>query len=116
LDEAKNADAAKLIAKCNALEAQLAFTKVEHSTSLRKAAEIIGEFFSMVIAAELREEGGRRFLYSHEEDALTWISQQWKRDPETSICMWTAHYARLFQLHQKRKPGNVSPGNPDINA
>jgi hypothetical protein len=68
--------------------------KADAKEALRKAAEIIGEFFSMVGLLELEKNDGRRFLYSHEEAALDWIRQQWERDPETAVCSWTANYVR----------------------
>lgn len=74
---------------------------------LRQAADIMAAFFSSVLSSDPT----RRFLYSHEECALQWLREQWKRDPETIFNAWTADYVHGSKTIENRSADGCSTGS-----
>jgi hypothetical protein len=60
----------------------------------QQAAVIIADLFSSTVLRGLEEKPPRRFLYIWEQQAVDWLREWQKRDPEGSINAWTASYVK----------------------
>jgi hypothetical protein len=54
----------------------------------QKAADIIA---ALLVPALQQAEHTKRHLYVWEREGIEWLREQWRRDPETVINMWTAN-------------------------